>query len=80
MVSAWPFRVDDTELRDMVEDHLLACDIDYEWLEPPAEGAEATVMIFPPDISLLQLTAALNELEPKEVERVFRLNNPVVRG
>jgi hypothetical protein len=67
--------VPDVELRDLVEDHLVTCDIEYEWLEPAEEGAEASIMIFPKDITFSQVTAALNRLEPSEVERTFRINN-----
>ena len=67
----------DDELRDMVEDHLIElCDLEYEYLQPLTDGGKACQMVFPPNILLSNVIAALNKLDPIEVERVFRINNP----
>jgi hypothetical protein len=68
--------VPDDELRDMVEDYLLeVCDLEYEHLEPSAQSGRPVVMVFPSEVSLAKIVEALNELDPIEVDRVFRINN-----
>jgi hypothetical protein len=68
--------VDDDELRDLIEDHLVeVCGLDYEYLAPGGEGRHHA-LVFSPEVTSADIVGALNRLDPAEVERVFRLNNP----
>ncbi len=71
--------VRDAELQNMIEDYLTEqCNLEYEYLRPVPAGG--TLMVFAPEVSLGTIVAALNALDPSEVDRVFRLNSPNTPG
>jgi hypothetical protein len=72
--------VEDTELYDFVEDYLVEkCDIEPEGVTSLDRGALCVhTMSFCKDISIQALHEALLDLDPREVERIFKLNNPWV--
>jgi len=66
-------QVDDTELFDFVEDFLTEqCDLDYQVVI----GRKPHAIIFPRGISIDTVNSALSQLDPNEIERIFRINNP----
>ncbi len=70
--------VEDTELFDYVEDHLIEnCDIEYECFEnSEINGVSVYTMFFPSNINKEELDYALSKLSALEVQRIFRINNP----
>ena len=68
--------VDDLELFDFVEDHLIeGCDLCYEYLLPKRPLSQVVTMAFPTHISLDRVLTALLKLDPVEIERIFLINN-----
>ena len=74
--------VEDTELFDLVEDHLLEnFDLRYEWVQVERHaGLQRYRMTFPVEADAAAVTLALNALDPAELERVFLLNNSTSAG
>ena len=69
-------QVDDEELFDFVDDFLTEeCGLDYDFVSTSTDGTRT--IHFPDETSRDAVTAALERLDPREVERIFRINNPV---
>lgn len=73
VVEVW-----DYELWDMLDDHFNeSCSLEIEEIFHAKQAGEPNGFVFPTAVSLAEVIAALNRLAPAEVERVFRVNNPV---
>jgi hypothetical protein len=69
--------VDDAEVFDFVEDELIErFDLEYEYLQH-VEGSGKTRMVYGPGTSLQSVIDALCSIDPAELDRVYRLNNPI---
>lgn len=71
-------KVEDTELFDYVEDHLIEQhDIEYEHVNCSEEnGLKIYTIHFPKDVTSVSIEQTLGELSHIEIQRIFRLNNP----
>lgn len=70
-------QVADYELFDFVGDHLTeTCEIAYESVRFANSIEPMNTMIFPFGTDRAKVDVALNKLDPLELERVFRINNP----
>ena len=70
--------VEDTELYDFVEDHLIeVCDLEPLGVTSSDRGPLCVhTMSFPTDIPIQTIQEALQKLDAEELERIFNLNNP----
>lgn len=70
--------VEDTELYDFVEDHLIeVCNLEFVGATSSNRGSLCVyTMFFPKDIAIETLQDALQKIDPEEVVRIFKLNNP----
>lgn len=72
-------RVSDAELLDFIEDFLTEeCDLRHDHI-PLADSAPGG-LVFPEGTSADVVVAAIRQMNPVELERIFRINNPVAAG
>lgn len=69
--------IDDCELMDFVDDFLTEeRDLESKYhLESVVDGRTVFMLHFPEAVTLESVSQAIQELDPDEVERIWRLNN-----
>lgn len=71
-------QVEDDELFDFVDDYLTeTCDLAFESVRLSDSVEPTNTMLFPIGTVRDTVEVALRKLDPLEVERIFRINNPV---
>ncbi len=69
--------VEDTELFDFIEDYLIEeCDIEYEYMETSQkDNLSIYTLYFSKKFSKETIESAFSELDKREIENIYRLNN-----